>query len=118
MEQNYPRPDLQRSQTVYGNEPEVVRRVHATVSTRTATVRSKLINQGSIKKLRFREQERQNQRQELWDRVHNLAKNSPEYELIIKQLASAECNNVITSPEGDDEVNLDNLEQEALQVSI
>jgi len=54
----------------------------------------------------------------LWDRVHNLAKNSPEYELIIKQLASAECNNVITSPEGDDEVNLDNLEQEALQVSI
>lgn len=67
----------------------------------------------------FREQERQNQRQELWDRVHNLAKNSPEYEIIIKQLsASAECNNVITSPEGDDEVNLDNLEQEALQVRI
>ncbi|CAH1126682.1 unnamed protein product [Ceutorhynchus assimilis] len=67
------------------------------------------------KQERQREKEKQNQRQELWERVNNLAKSSADYELIYKQHAN-EFNNVITSPEGEDEVNLENLETEALEV--
>ncbi|CAH0550067.1 unnamed protein product [Brassicogethes aeneus] len=56
------------------------------------------------------ERERQHQRQELWVRVENLAARRPEYETIKSR--NPDINNVITSPDLDDDVNLDNLEQE------
>ncbi|XP_050294069.1 serine/threonine-protein phosphatase 2A 56 kDa regulatory subunit gamma isoform-like isoform X2 [Anthonomus grandis grandis] len=56
---------------------------------------------------RQRENEKQLQRKEVWDKVYTLAKSLP----------SGDANNVITSPEGDDatDLNLENLEQEALE---
>ncbi|XP_066249661.1 serine/threonine-protein phosphatase 2A 56 kDa regulatory subunit gamma isoform isoform X2 [Euwallacea similis] len=65
---------------------------------------------------RQREKERESQRLELWERVRILARSSSEYDNIIKQMSASDFNNVIASPEGDDDVNLDNLEQEALEV--
>ncbi|XP_030764638.1 serine/threonine-protein phosphatase 2A 56 kDa regulatory subunit gamma isoform-like isoform X2 [Sitophilus oryzae] len=64
---------------------------------------------------RQREKERQNQRLELWGRVESLAMCQSEYD-VIRQKNIGDCNNVITSPEVEDDVNLDNLEQEALEV--
>lgn len=63
-----------------------------------------------------RERERQHQREELWNRVENLAARSPGYELI--QKLANEFNNVPNSPEQDEDINLDNLEQEAQEVSF
>lgn len=63
-----------------------------------------------------REREKQHQREELWSKVESLAARSPAYELI-KAQSNPEINNIATSPEQDEEVNLDNLEQEAQEVS-
>lgn len=65
--------------------------------------------------LYFRERERQHHREELWNRVENLAARNPGYNLITNP--SNEFNNVPNSPEQDEEINLDNLEQEAQEVS-
>lgn len=65
-----------------------------------------------------RERERQNQRQELWGRVENLAASRPEYEHLRNELQNLNINNVITSPDQDDEVHLENMEQEAIDVSF
>lgn len=48
-------------------------------------------------------------------KVENLASRKPEYEVIKSR--NAEINNVIGSPDADDEVNLDNLETEAQEVN-
>ncbi|XP_076268283.1 serine/threonine-protein phosphatase 2A 56 kDa regulatory subunit gamma isoform-like isoform X4 [Rhynchophorus ferrugineus] len=63
---------------------------------------------------RQKEKERQNHRLEQWDRVESLAMCRPEYQIVL-QKTGGDCNNLITSPEGEDDVNLDNLEQEALE---
>lgn len=63
-----------------------------------------------------REREKQHQREELWTKVESLAARSPAYELI-RAHSNPEINNVATSPEQDEEVNLDNFEQEAQEVS-
>lgn len=64
----------------------------------------------------FRERERQHRREELWNKVESLAAKSPSYDMI--KVQSSECNNDALSPEQDDEVILDNLEQEAQEVPI
>ena len=51
---------------------------------------------------------------ELWIRVESLAAKKPEYEIIKSK--NPEITSVITSPDPDDEVNLDNLEQQATEV--
>ncbi|XP_044746417.1 serine/threonine-protein phosphatase 2A 56 kDa regulatory subunit gamma isoform-like isoform X2 [Coccinella septempunctata] len=65
---------------------------------------------------RQKERERQHQRQELWGRVENLAASRPEYEQLRNELQNLNINNVITSPDQDDEVHLENMEQEAIDV--
>ncbi|XP_044263480.1 serine/threonine-protein phosphatase 2A 56 kDa regulatory subunit gamma isoform isoform X5 [Tribolium madens] len=60
---------------------------------------------------RRKERERENQRMELWIRVESLAAQKPEYELIKTQ--NPEIKSIITSPDPDDEVTLDNIEQQA-----
>ncbi|XP_063905338.1 serine/threonine-protein phosphatase 2A 56 kDa regulatory subunit gamma isoform isoform X5 [Zophobas morio] len=62
---------------------------------------------------RRKERERENQRMELWIRVESLAAKKPEYEIIKSK--NPEITSVITSPDPDDEVNLDNLEQQATE---
>lgn len=64
----------------------------------------------------FREREKQHQREELWSKVESLAARSPAYDLVRAQ-SNPELNNIATSPEQDDEIILDNLEQEAHEVS-
>lgn len=66
----------------------------------------------------FRERERQHQRQELWGRVENLAASRPEYDHLRNELQNLNINNVITSPDQDDDVHLENIEQEAIDVSL
>ncbi|XP_045469738.1 serine/threonine-protein phosphatase 2A 56 kDa regulatory subunit gamma isoform-like isoform X3 [Harmonia axyridis] len=65
---------------------------------------------------RQKERERQHQRQELWGRVENLAASRPEFEQLRNELENMNINNVITSPDQDDEVHLENMEQEAIDV--
>ncbi|KAJ8941364.1 hypothetical protein NQ314_010427, partial [Rhamnusium bicolor] len=60
------------------------------------------------------ERERQHQRQELWVKVETLASRRPEYEIVKSR--NAEINNVIGSPDPDEEVNLDILETETGEV--
>ncbi|XP_064211900.1 serine/threonine-protein phosphatase 2A 56 kDa regulatory subunit gamma isoform isoform X5 [Tribolium castaneum] len=64
---------------------------------------------------RRKERERENQRMELWIRVESLAAQKPEYELIKAQ--NPEIKSIITSPDPDDEVTLDNIEQQAQEVT-
>ncbi|XP_019759013.1 serine/threonine-protein phosphatase 2A 56 kDa regulatory subunit gamma isoform isoform X3 [Dendroctonus ponderosae] len=59
---------------------------------------------------RQREKDRQNQRQELWEKVQTLAKSSTEFE-VIRNTSDA---NVITTPEGEDEITLD-MEHETIE---
>ncbi|XP_045469737.1 serine/threonine-protein phosphatase 2A 56 kDa regulatory subunit gamma isoform-like isoform X2 [Harmonia axyridis] len=66
---------------------------------------------------RQKERERQHQRQELWGRVENLAASRPEFEQLRNELENMNINNVITSPDQDDEVHLENMEQEAIDWS-
>lgn len=61
-----------------------------------------------------REREKESQRMELWVKVENLAAKKPEYEVI--KAKNPETNNMLTSPDGDEEVNLENLEQQATEV--
>jgi serine/threonine-protein phosphatase 2A regulatory subunit B' len=64
---------------------------------------------------RRKERERENQRMELWIRVESLAAKKPEYEII--KAKNPEINSsVISSPDPDDEINLDNLEQQAQEI--
>jgi serine/threonine-protein phosphatase 2A regulatory subunit B' len=52
---------------------------------------------------------------ELWIRVESLAAKKPEYEII--KAKNPEINSsVISSPDPDDEINLDNLEQQAQEI--
>lgn len=62
----------------------------------------------------IRERERENQRMELWIRVESLAAKKPEYEII--KAKNPDVNNLITSPDGDEEVTLDNLDHQAQEV--
>ncbi|KAG5890190.1 hypothetical protein JTB14_010653 [Gonioctena quinquepunctata] len=63
---------------------------------------------------RQKEREREHLRQELWNKVESLASRRPEYEI----LNSRNCNisDMITSPDPDEEINLDNLDAEALEI--
>ncbi|KAL1501026.1 hypothetical protein ABEB36_006431 [Hypothenemus hampei] len=61
---------------------------------------------------RQKEKERQMQREEFWERVHNLAKSSADYAII-----QTEFSETRPSPETENnEINLENLEREALDV--
>lgn len=62
-----------------------------------------------------RERERQNQREELWLRVESLAARNPSYETL--KYHCIEYSSLTTSPEQEEDLNLDNFEQEAQEVS-
>lgn len=63
----------------------------------------------------FREKEREHQRQELWNKVEILASSRPEYD---GPRNFNMMNNMITSPENDEEFNLDNLKIDDPEVSL
>lgn len=63
----------------------------------------------------YRERERQYEREKFWNHLENLASRSPSYE-IMKMKNDVEMNNITNSPDQDDEINLDKLEQEAQEV--
>ncbi|XP_050504517.1 serine/threonine-protein phosphatase 2A 56 kDa regulatory subunit gamma isoform isoform X7 [Diabrotica virgifera virgifera] len=64
---------------------------------------------------RQKEKEREHQRQELWNKVEVLASRKPEYDSVTRNYNL--INNIITSPENDDELNLSCLKDEDLEVS-
>ncbi|XP_060536592.1 serine/threonine-protein phosphatase 2A 56 kDa regulatory subunit gamma isoform isoform X2 [Cylas formicarius] len=63
---------------------------------------------------RQKERERQNQRMELWCKVESLAMSRPEFELLRGRMF-LDISSVIASPEFEEDVNLENLEQEAIE---
>ncbi|KAK9736845.1 Protein phosphatase 2A regulatory B subunit (B56 family) [Popillia japonica] len=64
------------------------------------------------KQERQKERERQYEREKFWSHLENLASRSPSYE-IMKMKNEFELNNITNSPDQDDEISLDKLEQEA-----
>ncbi|CAH1279838.1 unnamed protein product [Diabrotica balteata] len=62
---------------------------------------------------RQKEKEREHQRQELWNKVEVLASRKPEYDSVTRNYNL--INNIITSPENDDELNLSCLKDEDLE---
>ncbi|XP_074027328.1 protein phosphatase regulatory B subunit well-rounded isoform X3 [Leptinotarsa decemlineata] len=65
---------------------------------------------------RQKEREREHLRQELWSKVEILASRKPEYEIVHSR--NCNINDMITSPDPDDEISLDNLDKEALEVRL
>lgn len=63
-----------------------------------------------------RENERQHQRIELWNRVENMAARSPGYDLLIGQTINV--NNISNSPDQDEELTLEIFEKETLEVCL
>ncbi|XP_074027331.1 protein phosphatase regulatory B subunit well-rounded isoform X6 [Leptinotarsa decemlineata] len=63
---------------------------------------------------RQKEREREHLRQELWSKVEILASRKPEYEIVHSR--NCNINDMITSPDPDDEISLDNLDKEALEI--
>lgn len=64
--------------------------------------------------LHFRERERQHQRDELWNRVENMAARSAGYDILRAQ--NVDLNNISNSPEQEDELTLELLEKETQEV--
>ncbi|CAG9813207.1 unnamed protein product [Phaedon cochleariae] len=57
---------------------------------------------------RQKEREREHQRQELWNKVETLASRKPEYEIL--NARNHNISHMLTSPDADEEINLDNID--------
>lgn len=63
---------------------------------------------------REKEQERRHRRQELWCKVETLAASRPEYHLVPR--SKVDVNSIVTSPDQEEEIHLENMDQKAFEV--